>query len=54
MSEATLVLDEQGAVLAANDLALEMFGYDDSAMTGQPLSRLLPLAMPRRAGRRGG
>jgi PAS domain-containing protein len=26
MSEATLVLDESGAVLAANELALEMFG----------------------------
>jgi diguanylate cyclase (GGDEF)-like protein/PAS domain S-box-containing protein len=46
MSEATLVLDEHGAVLAANDLALEMFGYGRSDMTGQPLARLLPLAMP--------
>jgi diguanylate cyclase (GGDEF)-like protein/PAS domain S-box-containing protein len=46
MSEATLVLDEHGSVLAANELALEMFGYGPAAMTGQPLSRLLPLAMP--------
>jgi GGDEF domain-containing protein len=36
MSEATLVLDEHGAVLAANDLALEMFGYGGAAMSGQP------------------
>jgi PAS domain S-box-containing protein len=46
MSEATLVLDEHGAVLAANDLALEMFGYGEAAMPGQPVTRLLPLAMP--------
>ena len=46
MSEATLVLDEHGAVLAANDLALEMFGYGGPAMRGQPVTRLLPLAMP--------
>jgi PAS domain S-box-containing protein len=46
MSEATLVLNEHGAVLAANDLALEMFGYGKAAMTGQSVSQLLPLAMP--------
>ena len=48
MSEATLVLDEQGAVLAANDLACEMFGYGEADMAGRPVTRLLPLAMPLR------
>jgi diguanylate cyclase (GGDEF)-like protein/PAS domain S-box-containing protein len=46
MSEATLVLDEHGAVLAANDLAQEMFGYGESAMSGKAVAQLLPLAMP--------
>lgn len=40
------MLDEHGAVLAANDLALEMFGYGEGAMPGQPVTQLLPLAMP--------
>ncbi len=46
MSEATLVLDEHGAVLAANDLAQEMFGYGEAAMSGKAVAKLLPLAMP--------
>jgi diguanylate cyclase (GGDEF)-like protein/PAS domain S-box-containing protein len=46
MSEATLVLDEHGGVLAANDLAQEMFGYGGAAMSGKPVVQLLPLAMP--------
>ena len=46
MSEATLVLDEHGAVVAANDLAQEMFGYGGEAMSGKPVRQLMPLAMP--------
>ena len=46
MSEATLVLDEHGGVVAANDLAQEMFGYGGEAMAGQPVTQLMPLAMP--------
>ena len=46
MSEATLVLDEHGAVVAANDLAQEMFGYGEAAMSGKPVATLMPLAMP--------
>jgi PAS domain S-box-containing protein len=43
MSEATLVLDESGAVLAANELALEMFGYSAAEPEGRPVTQLLPL-----------
>jgi PAS domain S-box-containing protein len=46
MSEATLVLDEHGGVVAANDLAQEMFGYGGEAIAGQPVTQLMPLAMP--------
>ena len=46
MSEATLVLDEHGGVVAANDLAQEMFGYGGEALAAQPVTELMPLAMP--------
>ena len=51
MSDATLVLDERGTVLAANDLALEMFGHAKDELVGRPVQPLLPLedAHPRAA-----
>ena len=43
MSDATLLLAEEGTVLAANDLALEMFGHPAEAILGRPVQPLLPL-----------
>jgi diguanylate cyclase (GGDEF)-like protein/PAS domain S-box-containing protein len=43
MPDATLELDADGRIVAANDLALEMFGYAADELDGQPGAHLLPI-----------